>query len=398
MLSKKARRSTPSRTSDAAGRKSPKARNDESRIDESGPAVGSRSIRFRDSVIRNFARLNALLMRRILIHFDTDPLPSVFDRVVAVDAGVDELFSYGGITLENVEALVHGAIFTRGPADLKHTAIFIGGSGVDEGQRLFEKVCGVFFGPMRVSVMMDSNGSNTTAAAAVLAAKKHVDLAGRQALVLGGTRARSVSGSPSFWHAKERRVRVASRILDRANSVAAAIRTAVPGAEITGASTGSPSDVEQACRGVGDRDCRRGRACPTPLGGPARGDDRAQSGHRSQRRSPDGARRHRGDGQRGRTARSDLLRGDRCRRHENEDPQGVPRAPLRVERPGCSTPNGFTRSAHRWPRRSKRHVPVVVCQRMGSLVPADRLSRRGVRSIMAAAEMRLGRKPNRIVA
>ena len=40
---------------------------------------------------------------------------------------------------------------------------------------------------MRVSVMMDSNGCNTTAAAAVVAAKKHVPLNGSTALVLGGT-------------------------------------------------------------------------------------------------------------------------------------------------------------------------------------------------------------------
>ncbi|HET6324637.1 MAG TPA: methylene-tetrahydromethanopterin dehydrogenase N-terminal domain-containing protein, partial [Planctomycetaceae bacterium] len=57
-------------------------------------------------------------MRRILIQLDTDAVPSVFDRVVAVDAGVDEVFSYGGVTPEQVEPLVHGAIFTRGPADL----------------------------------------------------------------------------------------------------------------------------------------------------------------------------------------------------------------------------------------------------------------------------------------
>lgn len=48
-------------------------------------------------------------MRHILVHFDTDSLPSVFDRVVAVDAGVDQLFSYGGIEPANVESLVHGA-------------------------------------------------------------------------------------------------------------------------------------------------------------------------------------------------------------------------------------------------------------------------------------------------
>ncbi len=188
-------------------------------------------------------------MRRILIHFDTDPVPSVFDRVVAIDAGVDELFSYGGITGENVESLVHGAIFTRGPADLKHTAIFIGGSRVEEGQRLFEKVRGIFFGPMRVSVMMDSNGSNTTAAAAVLAAKKQADLTGRRALVLGGTG--PVGHRAAQLLAREEvRVRVASRSLERATSTAAAIRSSVTGAEVSGISTGSPSDVEQACRDV----------------------------------------------------------------------------------------------------------------------------------------------------
>ncbi|MBX3440488.1 MAG: bifunctional NADP-dependent methylenetetrahydromethanopterin dehydrogenase/methylenetetrahydrofolate dehydrogenase, partial [Planctomycetaceae bacterium] len=106
-------------------------------------------------------------MKRILIQLDTDPLPSSFDRVVAIDAGADEVFAYGGVTPENVTPLVHGAIFTRGPQELKNTAIFIGGSDVAAGEMLLDAVSNVFFGPMRVSVMMDSNGSNTTAAAAV---------------------------------------------------------------------------------------------------------------------------------------------------------------------------------------------------------------------------------------
>lgn len=67
---------------------------------------------------------------------DTDPLPSVFDRVVAVDSGVQQLFSYGGVTPANVMALVHGCIFTRGPKDLNRTAIFVGGSDVAAGEQL----------------------------------------------------------------------------------------------------------------------------------------------------------------------------------------------------------------------------------------------------------------------
>ncbi|HKB40382.1 MAG TPA: methylene-tetrahydromethanopterin dehydrogenase N-terminal domain-containing protein, partial [Gemmataceae bacterium] len=78
--------------------------------------------------------------RKILIQLDSDVHPSVFDRVVAIDAGADEVFSYGGVKPEAVPALVDGAVFTRGQKDLKSTAIFIGGSDVGAGERLLEAV------------------------------------------------------------------------------------------------------------------------------------------------------------------------------------------------------------------------------------------------------------------
>ncbi|MEI7921115.1 MAG: NAD(P)-dependent methylenetetrahydromethanopterin dehydrogenase [Planctomycetota bacterium] len=105
---------------------------------------------------------------KILIQLDPDKQASVFDRVVAVDAGVDHLFSYRGVVPGDVQALVHGSIFTRGFDQLKNTAIFIGGSDMAAGEALLEAVKASFFGPFRVSVMLDPNGSNTTAAAAVL--------------------------------------------------------------------------------------------------------------------------------------------------------------------------------------------------------------------------------------
>lgn len=126
-------------------------------------------------------------MKTILIQLDTDPQPSTFDRVVALDAGADEVFSYGGVTPSQVESLVHGAIFTRSPKNLRNTAVFIGGSDVTAGEELLAKVRSVFFGPLSVSVMMDSNGSNTTAAAAVLAALSHLDPSETTATILGGT-------------------------------------------------------------------------------------------------------------------------------------------------------------------------------------------------------------------
>src|SRR6185503_17644984 len=109
--------------------------------------------------------------RKILIQLDSDPQPSVFDRVVAVDAGADEIFSHGGVKPEQVQGLVHGAIFTRGPKDLKSTAIFIGGSDTQAAEKLLAEVQMHMipqFG-LRVSVLLDPNGANTTAAAAVRA-------------------------------------------------------------------------------------------------------------------------------------------------------------------------------------------------------------------------------------
>lgn len=125
--------------------------------------------------------------RRVLIQLDTDRQPSAFDSVVAVDAGVDVLLPYGGVTPETVRPLIYGAIFTRGADDLKSTALFIGGSAVAEGEALLAEIRQTFFGPMRVSVLLDSNGANTTAAAAVLAALKHLNLPSTTALVLGAT-------------------------------------------------------------------------------------------------------------------------------------------------------------------------------------------------------------------
>src|SRR5258708_3470808 len=127
--------------------------------------------------------------RKILIQLDSDPHPSVFDRVVAIDAGVDELFSCGGVKPEQVAGLVHGAIFTRKPSDLKRTALFVGGSDVAAGEKLMAEALKAMipaFG-LRVSILLDANGANTTAAAAVRVAGKHLDLAGTRALVLGGT-------------------------------------------------------------------------------------------------------------------------------------------------------------------------------------------------------------------
>ena len=127
--------------------------------------------------------------KTILIQLDPDAHASVFDRVVAIDSNVNELFSYANVQPDQVRDLVHGAIFTRGPKDLKNTALFIGGGNVEKSEALLAKALGAMvpeYG-LRVSVLFDANGCNTTAAAAVRIAAKTLDLKDKKVLILAGT-------------------------------------------------------------------------------------------------------------------------------------------------------------------------------------------------------------------
>jgi methylenetetrahydrofolate/methylenetetrahydromethanopterin dehydrogenase (NADP+) len=127
-------------------------------------------------------------MRKLLLQLDSSRLPSVFDQVVAYDAGADAIMSYGGVTEGDVRDLIHGCIFTRGPKDLHNTAVWIGGNNMTAGEQLLAMAQDALFAPFCVSIMLDSNGSNTTAVAAVVKIEEALgDLRGKKVLILAGT-------------------------------------------------------------------------------------------------------------------------------------------------------------------------------------------------------------------
>jgi methylenetetrahydrofolate/methylenetetrahydromethanopterin dehydrogenase (NADP+) len=127
-------------------------------------------------------------MRKLLLQLDSSRMPSVFDQVVGYDAGADVVMSYGGVTEGDVRDLIHGCIFTRGPKDLHHTAVWIGGDNMSAGEQLLAMAQDAMFDPLKVSVMLDSNGSNTTAVAAVVRIEETVgDLQGKKVVILAGT-------------------------------------------------------------------------------------------------------------------------------------------------------------------------------------------------------------------
>ncbi len=186
---------------------------------------------------------------RILVQLDVDSHASVFDAVVAVEAGAEHLLTRGGVQPDDVRDLVHGAMFTRGPKNLRYTAISVGGSNVQAAEQVFRAVTECFFGPMRVSILFDANGSNTTAAAAVLVAATKVNLADCPVTVLGATgpvgqravRLLALEGA---------QVRVASRSQTRAENVCREVKKRYPTARLTPCATSTADELAAAVQGA----------------------------------------------------------------------------------------------------------------------------------------------------
>ncbi len=124
-------------------------------------------------------------MKKILIQLDTDQHPSAFDAIAAYDSNVDVVLGFAQINPENLDAIVQGAIFPRGPDGLANTVFWVGGSKVRDGEAVFEAAQKLFFEPFKPSIMLDSDGSNTTAAAAVALVRRAVTLKDSRAAVVG---------------------------------------------------------------------------------------------------------------------------------------------------------------------------------------------------------------------
>jgi methylene-tetrahydromethanopterin dehydrogenase len=131
--------------------------------------------------------------RAVLHMFDPMPHVSPFDINMAVDAGFEVIMPYSNVKAEEVHGLVQDAIFSRGPAGVKRTGIFIGGRDLAVALTMLETAKGAMVPPFEVSVLADPSGGFTTAAALVALVEKQLklkhgaELAGQRAVVFGGT-------------------------------------------------------------------------------------------------------------------------------------------------------------------------------------------------------------------
>src|SRR6266550_1040620 len=274
-------------------------------------------------------------MRKLLLQLDSSRLPSVFDRVVAYDGGADEVMSYGGIAEADVRDLIHGCIFTRGPKDLKNTAVFVGGADIAAGEQLLAAATKAMFKPFTVSAMLDSNGSNTTAVAAVAKMVKAVgDVRGKRVLIVAGTGPVGIRAAGLFAKAGAG-VCITSRKADAGLRA----RGADPQRRTGGGEARPEAGVGEPAGAQG----HRGRECGSPA-------------------------RHRGgrcDGRRRDEGRRGVLRRTRYRKPQDEGAQGVHCAPVRAQRPRAG------RRDHRRRRAGVDGAEVV------SRCPASSASTRG---------------------
>jgi len=128
---------------------------------------------------------------KILYFFDTDDYCSPFDTNMGYDAGFDVVIPYSKITAEHVTKLVQDAMFSRKVG--APTVYFVGGSDVEEADKIAKKVLETIVPPFESPIIIDPRGAHTTGSAIVTktieVANKHGinDLTGKKIVVLGGT-------------------------------------------------------------------------------------------------------------------------------------------------------------------------------------------------------------------
>ena len=189
--------------------------------------------------------------KRSILHM-LDPMPnnSPFDINMAMDAGFDVLMPYSNVKLDSVYRLTQDAIFSRGPAGVKRTGIFIGGRDLGLAMDMLDACQQAMVPPFEVSVFADPSGAFTTAAALVacvekqLKAKHGKELKECNALVFGGTGPVGIATGIIASLAGAETALVDHLSIDTASDVAKAYNRRF-GCTLKGACAGSEADKAQ---------------------------------------------------------------------------------------------------------------------------------------------------------
>lgn len=123
---------------------------------------------------------------RILIHLDHNPHPRVFDQIMSLDGGADQILAHGDVDPQDVPVLVSGALYSRPRDELHRTALLITGTNDHVIDEMVRQARRAFFGPYRISLMSECKGGSTVAAATVTRVRQLVPLTKARVVVIGG--------------------------------------------------------------------------------------------------------------------------------------------------------------------------------------------------------------------
>ncbi|HYO45770.1 MAG TPA: methylene-tetrahydromethanopterin dehydrogenase N-terminal domain-containing protein [Gemmatimonadota bacterium] len=123
---------------------------------------------------------------RILIHLDHNPHPRVFDQIMSLDGGADQILAHGDVDPQDVPVLVSGALYSRPRDELHRTALLITGTNDHVIDEMVRQARRAFFGPYRISLMSECKGGSTVAGATVARIRQLVPLIKARVVVVGG--------------------------------------------------------------------------------------------------------------------------------------------------------------------------------------------------------------------
>ncbi len=176
--------------------------------------------------------------KALILHmFTPEKNLSPFDVNMAVDAGWLSTIPYTQLEPGEIPALVQDAIFSRGPAGVRRTGLFIGGRDVKTAMQMLDAAQKAMVPPFEVSAFADPSGAFTTAAAMVALVenelvKNGLSLAGANVLCLGGTG--PVGQIAAVLAAQSGAlVKIIGRQLEKAQAVAKLCNTEYGGGKIT---------------------------------------------------------------------------------------------------------------------------------------------------------------------
>ncbi len=183
-----------------------------------------------------------------MIFLDTDKHASPFDILLLADLYPEaQSIYYGNVNPDDVQKLVQDAIFPRGPEGCKSTKLFIGGSDVDNAEKIVKVALKSMFPPFELATVIDPRGAHTTGSAAVaktlqILLKKNLgDLNGKNVTVLAATGPVGQITS-SIYQSEGANVTVTSRRQDRATSLAEKLNQESSN-KVTGIQAATPEEV-----------------------------------------------------------------------------------------------------------------------------------------------------------